>query len=69
VHKILKYGGAVNPTDVLVSLVKGGEVFRFVRLLQLYWTSNWEVSPHGFEFVLSPKLVDQAHIWVLPFRL
>lgn len=65
-HRILKYDGAVNPEDDI--LVKGYKILRLVRF-QLSQTWNWEIRSHSFEFMLSPKLVDRAHIWVLLFRL
>lgn len=56
----------MNPEDDI--LVKGYKILRRVRF-QLSQTWNWEIRSHSFEFMLSPKLVDRAHIWVLLFRL
>lgn len=36
---------------------------------QLCQGQNWEIRSHSFEFILSPKLMEQAHIWVLSLQL
>lgn len=56
-------GSNLNPTDVLESLVKGGEIFHFVRL-QLCQTRKGEIRSHDPEFMLSSELMERALIWV-----
>lgn len=68
VRKILEYNGAVNPKDIHVSFVKGAKTSRLMRF-QPYQTWSWEIRSHGSEFMLSPHLMEQAHIWVSPHWL